>query len=200
MGTNLMKALVVMVAAAAVPTIGEANLLVNGDFADSSNGWVSELGNPANTWAEVSNDGLQAKAGTDYYARLSTTNWGGWANWHQNVPATAGGTYTLTADAATQDWWNPEGKLALAFYDSTNAIIGGQIERVTSDYVANLPWTSYSVSAVAPAGTASVTAFLKFYGGGAVGFDNAVLVVPEPATMTVLVAGGLLALTRRRHD
>lgn len=72
------------------------------------------------------------------------------------------------------------------------------------------PWSNRSVSAAAPAGTASINAVLggstdnsngdNGNGGGTIRFDNVDLsVIPEPASLALLVLGGLMIAGQRKR-
>jgi hypothetical protein len=68
------------------------------------------------------------------------------------------------------------------------------------------PWVPYSVTGTAPAGTASVEMLIGWNNGGLDGntggqsafADDAVITVPEPATMSMLALGSAALFLRRR--
>jgi hypothetical protein len=93
--------------------------------------------------------------------------------------------------------------MRLSFLDSSSDVLTQNV-LVTVNYPADdqgQPWATYSLTALAPAGTAQAKVELAMNGGGGtVWFDNADLTaVPEPSTLG-LVGFSLLAaaLIRRR--
>jgi hypothetical protein len=114
------------------------------------------------------------------------------------VPATEGITYTLTVDSGADDWWLPTGTMIMFFLDDLDAELG-QASRNTVDpavYGENYdivhPWETYSLSATAPLGTTQIKVeFTANNATGSVGFDNAVLVVPEPASVGLFMLGAV---------
>jgi hypothetical protein len=198
-----MKKIVVLLAAVSLTfvSVNAQNLLLNGDFntdidatpgPDSWNSWTYNVGGGAN-WTSYNNDA--AGLGSSY-VNAGGGDWGDQAGWYQTVSAVAGITYTLSVDSATENWWNPEGKIAILFKDAGgNTLADNQL--VVANFQANLPWATYTISAVAPANTAQINVDLKFYGGGTVMFDNASLtVVPEPSMIGLLVLGSTLLVGR----
>jgi len=200
------------------------NLLVNGDFntpstilsssggenyAATPTGWTTWTYSPNNdVWVNHQQDNTYSYDGSFYMGLGNFGGSGDACGFYQTVPGTAGTTYNLSVESGVQNWWWPEGEMRLFFLDASNDILGQQIENVTTSitgYDQGLPWTQYSVSATAPAGTAQVKVeFAVNYntssgGGGTVFFDDAVLTaVPEPSTCAVLALGGLALMGYRR--
>jgi hypothetical protein len=185
------------------------NLLINGDFndpntADSPTAW--NLWTYGGGWANHQNDAYSFD-GSYYMADGGSSGAGGGE--YQIVPATAGGTYTLTVESGAQAWWLPYGEMRVFFMDSnTNQLVEDFRSTVDpavygQNYDIAHPWTNYTLVATAPVNTAFVKVeFAEPNGTGTVWFDNAVLtVIPEPSTVA-LVIGSVAVLggwVRRGH-
>lgn len=132
-----------------------------------------------------------------------------WRGVFQNVPATAGETYSggvwlhtagLPVPAHSESWFEVQ------FLDGGNVVLGQyQSAHVTADQA--YAWMGVS-SMVAPAGTvqASVRGIVYSFGDPGVGateyhvFDDfAFAVVPEPASAGLVAAMAAVALVRRRR-
>jgi hypothetical protein len=125
---------------------------------------------------------------------------------YQIVPGAAGSTYQLTVQSGAQAWWLPYGEMRIFFLDSGDNQLSESFQSTVDpavygeNYDIAHPWSQYSLTAVAPSGTAFVKVeFAEPNGTGTVWFDNAVLtVVPEPSTVAMLALGGVALLGRRR--
>jgi hypothetical protein len=171
------------------------NLLLNGDF---------ETAGPAGWYNWTAGGGVaynnNSQGNSTYYVNAWGGTWGNSSGWFQNVPVTAGLTYSLKVDSATENWWNPEGKIGLQFKDAGGNNLQNY-ELVVANYANSLPWTTYTLTETAPANATSVNIDLKFYGGGSVMFDNAYLtLVPEPGTLSLAAAGALLLWAQSRRN
>lgn len=114
----------------------------------------------------------------------NTTDGGGV---YQIVPASAGLNYLLAVDAGAQGWWLPTGQIRLFFLDAANHQLAETVMDTTDRlrnssnggqgdlYDIGIPCQGWSLSAVAPAGTAQAKVEFAGYGGGSCWFDNAVL-------------------------
>jgi len=139
-----------------------------------------------------------------------------WASMYQDVPATAGNTYTLTgwagAGAGYIGLTDPTvgSQFAIQFLNAGNAVIGtSAIDLVSLGLgVPNgnpFGYKQFTVSALAPAGTVAVRSIARMmdaYGNPA-GGDQAFVVdsfalVPAPGALALLGLGGLAASRRRR--
>jgi hypothetical protein len=191
---SLMAGLVIL--AALVATSNEAfagnNLLVNGNFnvpasTATATGWTpwTYSNNAGDSWANHQNivytyGGSNNILDGSYYIAVggdeSGTSGGGM---YQIVSGVPGFTYNLTVKSAVQNWWWPEGEMRIFFLDVSNNILSESVSNVTTaitGYDLGLPWTSYSMSATAPAGTTQVKVELASQSGtGTVFFDNASL-------------------------
>jgi len=194
------KVLILLALFAAAGIASAANLLTNGDFALGSDGTTAP-NNAALAWSQYnsSSSGWNNRETSgnpvpgDYLIAIGNAGGYGAFAW-QDVAGTAGGTYTLSADAALDNWWKNAGYLKLEFYDAGSTMIGfaESAHFAQSGYDTGLPWAHYSITGTAPAGTVTVRSMLGTWGeGGTARFDNAVL-VPEPVTMIMLGLGALL--------
>jgi hypothetical protein len=196
------------------------NLLVNGDFNTPN----SVGPNPApapwttwtwpdwnNAWANQQNDGSSFD-GSPYMAVGNGNGSSYSTGLYETVGATPGVSYTLSVDSGAQAWWRPEGEMRLIFLDAGNNVLA-QNTVVTVDpnswsgYDQGQPWSLFSVTATAPAGTVEAKAEfvmnggqVNAWGGGTVWFDNANLsVVPEPGSLALAAAGAALLLAHSRR-
>lgn len=194
--------------------INEGFRFITGPYEDemSSEPWAGPAPTPVTT------DGL-LNTDPDYN---TTPDWGvffkpftgntanGPATGHlyQDVPAVAGVEYTLTGWAGAEPNFLGGAEFALEFYDAVGALVGGAALDLESAglFVDNgepFDYKQYTVTAVAPATTATVRARASMIngapnplgGGQAYVVDDFVL-TPEPAS-ALLALLGIAALRRR---
>jgi hypothetical protein len=196
--------------------INEGTRVISGAYEDelSSEPWAGPAPTPVTTGTNAT---FPPGAGLDagvFFKAFSGNLANGAATGHlyQDKLAVPGATYTLTGWAGAEpNYMAQQTVLALEFLDGANAVIGGN----TLDLVAaglftdnGLPfdYKQYSVSAMAPAGAILVRSRVSMIGGtpnpagGGQAFvvDDFVL-IPEPATASVLALGCLAPLARRRR-
>lgn len=159
------------------------NLLLNGDFNSPASTAAPDHWTPwsfGNGWANHENKPEVTLDGSYYLVAGGFENAGG--GFFQMVAATAGRTYTLSVQSGADTWWLPYGEMRLIFLDAaTNQL--AVFARGTVDpagygqnYDIPHPWASYTLSALAPAGTAFVKVeFAAPTGTGSVWFEQAVL-------------------------
>ena len=197
-----MKRVVLLLAVLAMAGYANANLLVNGNFedpgtGDAATGW--EVWSWGDGWANTE----KADWGNGTWHIAVGANGNGGGGYYQIVDATAGVEYTLTVDSGADDWWLPTGYMVMFFLDDEGTELL-QVSTNTVDpavygenYDIAHPWESYSLSAIAPEGTTQIKVeFAANWATGSIGFDNAIL-VPEPATLTILGLASLLLRKRR---
>ena len=169
--------------------------------------WTYSPGNDA--WANRQVDNTSSFDGSFYMGLGSFGGAGDASGVYQTVSGTTGLTYDLTVESGVQNWWWPDGTMALSFLDGSGNVLGSasvlDVTTGITSYDSGLPWRSFDVNATAPTGTVQVKVeFSALHnsstgGGGTVFFDNAVLtVVPEPSAMAVVAFGGIAALGWRR--
>jgi PEP-CTERM motif-containing protein len=218
LGSGRINYLLVLPAFLATIGIAQANLLSNGDF-NTVTDVLDEFGVPTGA---VTADDWEAWAWGNGWSNTEIAGWsfdgsyhqatgasgGGGGGVFQTVAATAGQAYNLTVDSGADAWWLPTGTMIMFFLDESDAEVG-QASRNTVDpavygedqYDVPHPWENYSLTATAPLGTTKIKVELTANNAtGSVGFDNADLsVVPEPASLALLVLGGLMIAGRRRR-
>ena len=155
-----------------------------------STGYADYKTNPADTFT---------RDGSPY---INAGNWGAWwdggGGWYQVVPAAEGMTFTLSVDCATEDWDSAAGEMRLIYSDATATTIRQDVLH-TAEYLASQPWTPFSLTTTAPAGTTQLKVEFATWGArGTVVWDNASLTVPEPGTLGLLGCGVVLLVSRRR--
>ncbi len=171
-------------------TTSQATLLTNDDF---------ETGNGTG-WTTGANFAIVSSPAHDLYAASLV----GLDTMSQSVSGTQGVTYTLSGDMRHGTWNKREAALVLEFLDGMDGVIStteiGRLAAASADDT----WFSFSGSAVAPTGTASVNVILLMEAVSGTGpasgiayFDDVVL-TPEPTTVALLGLGGLFLLRRKR--
>jgi len=125
---------------------------------------------------------------------------------YQIVNASAGLLYTASAEfyrSGDQAGWGTPFLINLEFHDAAGAQVGTTVSTgwATGPEAA---WTLETCAGIAPAGTAYAYAYFMAMNSTAMGatfaVDNALLVVPEPASMTLLGLGLASALIWRRRQ
>jgi hypothetical protein len=186
-----------------------ANILVNGGFEDAD-GVTGQLGydgsgNWPEGWTGWGDSGWHHSDAGRIQDTMAIKMW--WDNiWQwQDFDATPGVEYTASIDvmnstAEPTDW---DGIIKLEWFDGdTNLIHETEVGRYDAQADALDEWVTIGGSDIAPDGvvTGRYTISLSdWYDGigGALNFDNAVL-VPEPATLGLLGLGGLLLRRRKK--
>ncbi len=208
-----MKTISILISIVALATgIASAqNLLLNGDF-NSPNSITTPddwtLWSYGGGWANHQNNTsgpLDGVDGSYYMADGGGSGAGGGE--YQTVAGTAGLTYQLTVDSGAQAWWLPYGEMRIFFLDASSTQLAESFQSTVDpaaygqNYDIAHPWSSYSLTAVAPINTAFVKVeFAEPNGTGTVWFDNAVLTtVPEPSSLAMMAAGSLGLLGWRRR-
>jgi hypothetical protein len=189
------------------------NLLLNGNFnspasgawPDNWQGWSWGSG-----WANHENNGPVTYDGS-YYIVAGGMNYDqGGGGFYQIVPCSYAGYgmwCTLSVLSGADAWWLPYGEMRLSFLDSANNQLGPTVIQPTVDpavYGQNydIPhlWAGYSVTATCPAGMTQIKVeFAEPHGTGSVWFENAVLTIPEPGTLSLAAAGTALLLAFNRR-
>lgn len=201
--------------------VNEGSRAITGPYEDemSSEPWAGPAPTPVTTDGNANPPHPEGCGGPDcavFFKGFSgnvATNGAATGHLYQDVAGTAGQRYLLTGWAGAEPNYFGGAEFALEFLDAGNAIIGG----ATLDLVAAglftdnglaFDYKQYSVSAVAPAGTASVRARASMInalgnpagGGQAYVVDDFTLTaVPEPATFALvgLAVAGLVGIRRR---
>lgn len=191
--------------------INEGSRAVTGPYEDemSSEPWAGPAPTPVTT------NGSDGGDWAVFFKAFSgnATNGAATGHLYQDVAGNAGWRYTLTGWAGAEpNFLATDAVFALEFLDGTGAVIGGVVQSLMGQlFVDNgqpFDYKQYTVSGVAPVGTATVRARASMIGGmsnpagGGQAFvvDDFELtgVVPEPATMTALALGAAAMLRRRR--
>jgi hypothetical protein len=179
------------------------NLLSNGDFELPADGTPASDWEPwfwGNGWANTE----QPTWGSGSWQISVGAAGDGGGGYYQIIPGTAGATYTLSLESGADAWWLPTGTMTMFFLDDANTELDVATRNTVDpavygeNYDIPHPWESYSLTATAPAGTTKIKVELAANNAtGSVGFDNVVLLVPEPTTAGLLALGSVLLLGYR---
>jgi hypothetical protein len=135
----------------------------------------------------------------------------------QALPANPGDVFTLTGfGLAPVQLLGPEpalGGIQFSFFDAVGTDLGTVetgpgvaaadfrgVNQPAGDYTPGV-WEALSVTATAPVGTVTIQAFpiyIDFSGNTQGIYVDDMVLVPEPASLALLVFGGLFAMRRRR--
>lgn len=201
--------------------INEGSRAISGPYEDemSSEPWAGPAPTPVTTDGNLNPPHPEGCGGPDcavFFKPFSGNANDGAATGHlyQDVAGLPGRTYTLTGWAGAEpNALMADAEFALEFRSAANALLGGAtLSLMPTLFVDNgLPYDykQYSLSALAPAGTASVRARASMIGamgnpaGGGQAYvvdDFSLTAVPEPATMTLFALSvlGILGFARRR--
>ena len=203
-----MRKIVVLLAAAGLTVVGASgqNLLLNGDFNSPNSGSAPDSWQPwawNSGWANHENNGGVTYDGTYYLVAGAPGDGGG--GFFQTISASAGLEYNLTVLGGADAWWLPTGTMTIFFLDSSDNTLDTATRNTVDPavYGNNFdiphPWASYSLTAIAPAGTTQ--AKIEFAANNATGslwFENASFtVVPEPSVAGLLTLGSTLLIGYR---
>jgi hypothetical protein len=173
------------------------NLLRNGDFNSPNSGaapddwatWTTGGG-----WANHENNAGITLDGSYYMVVGGNQDQGGGV--HQTVPAAAGATYQLSVQSGADTWWRPYGEMRVFFLDAADTQVGYQFRPTLNPpdygglYDIPHPWSNYTMTAVAPAGTTTIKVEFMSTGTGSIWYEDAVLTeltsVPALASSTTL--------------
>jgi len=182
------------------------NLLSNGDFnlpgdGSPATGWTAWAWGGG--WSNTEIAGWGSPGGTYHIAAGAAGDGGGGV--FQTVAAIPGISYTLSVDSGADAWWLPTGTMSMIWLNDLDEILGDATRNTVDPAVYGEdqfdiphPWESYSLSATAPAGATQVKVeFAANNATGSVGFDNTVLLVPEPTVAGLLTLGSLLLVGYR---
>jgi hypothetical protein len=191
---------------------------ITGPYEDemSQEPWAGPAPTPVTTDGDANPpDGPGVGAdGAVFFKAFSGNTANGPATGHlqQSKPGVPGATYTLTGWAGAEpNYLAARSVFAIDFLNAANAVIGGQeLDLVAAGLFTDngqpFDYKQYTVTATAPAGTVFVRARASMIdgipnpagGGQAFVVDDFVL-IPEPATASLL-ALGLAPLARRRRS
>ena len=129
-------------------------------------------------WAAWKNNAPDVGASGANYVNAGAWNYGEFARWGQNIDVVVGGYYTLSVDAATENWGSPNGALLIEWKDASDARIG-EILRYELFGTVNTTWTRYSFTERAPPKAAKAAFMLEGSAQGTIMYDN-VAVTPDP--------------------
>lgn len=198
--------------------VNEGTRTITGTYEDemSSEPWAGPSPTPVTT------DGFNVTTGVDTdddwgvfwkpFSGNTATNGLATGHLYQDVAGTAGQLYTLTGWAGAEANALMQGaEFAIEFRNASGGLLStASLDLMGTLFVDNglaFDYKLYSLSGIAPVGTAFVRSRVSMLGaqsnpaGGGQAFvvdDFTLTVVPEPATMMVLGAGALALMRRRR--
>jgi len=207
-----MKTTLLTIIAVGIVAGAHADLLTDGDFANGLADWTTSGPGWSGKADANASDGLVAQM----WVAKTTANT--FRTLHQDVPATAGYEYSGSVTFVDAIWTAVESEtyLQFRFYDAAaNLIVGSQVHSTHFIPGVDAGWgTAYDstlslADVVAPAGTASIRYSIVVkqniqapdaLTNDGYRFDTATLteVVPEPATMSMVVIGVGALLIRRK--
>ena len=190
--------------------IVNANILVNGDFED---GPTNNIGDGVPGWLTWGGSGWHHDDAGRVIDTKAVKFWWDDSGMFQDFPVVAGQEYDFSVQALnstveTLVGWN--GLIKAEFYDSAigtnpaDALLNLDLDRYLSASDPVDEWVEIGGSVIAPAGADVGRIVLLIVDwqptgvSGALNFDNAV-VTPEPASLGMLLIGGLIASGRRRR-
>jgi hypothetical protein len=180
------KTLILLSAACMAASVASAqNLLLNGGFDTPASGATPDNWSAwswGDGWANHENNASASYDGS-YYVVCGGSNLGaGGGGFNQIVAGNAGVTYTLSVLSGADAWWLPYGEMRLFFLDDANDTLANPIQPTVDpavygqNYDILHPWSEYTLTATAPAGTTQVKVeFAEPSGQGSVWFENASL-------------------------
>jgi hypothetical protein len=158
-----------------------ANLALNPGFELGSNSPWDESKLPDNWWKWQSGSGLWAAwknnassvgaSGANYVNTGASTS-GSFVRWGQNINITVGNYYTLSVDAAAENWGNPNGALLIEWKTSSDTRIGNIQRLELFNGIIKPTWSRYSFTKQAPAGAAKAAFMLEGAYNGTIMYDN----------------------------
>lgn len=164
--------------------VANADLLTNGNFNTNSvdpglpDAWTNWMYGPT-AFAAFKNDAANDPFDFDGTGYVNAGNYGEWwssgGGWYQEVAGSEGVAYSFAAFCATEDWDYAAGELRLIYLDGGGNELRRDV-RHSASYQANLPWSPFILTSVAPATTATVKVELATWGArGTVLWDEASL-------------------------
>jgi hypothetical protein len=179
----------------------KATLLTNGGFEDTdSNGSFGD------GWGSFGNSGFNAFFGSNAHASLFADNTPNSGGVFQNVAGAAGVEYQFSLlDTRIEASYDARTRFGLEFYLADNTTKVGESLLTIADPGVEVNNAVYTMSAVAPAGTAIVRPIVLFDQVASSGgqrnvfiFDSSLTVIPEPSTLIAGLLGASVLMRRAR--
>lgn len=165
-----------------------ANLALNPGFELGSNNPWNESKLPDNWWkwsdggwAAWKNNASSVGASGANYVNTGAYAYGEFVRWGQNINVVVGNYYTLSVDAATENWDNPNGALLIEWKNSSDVRIGDIQRLELFNGTINTTWSRYSFTKQAPAGAAKAAFMLEGAARGTIMYDNVAVVAQQNA-------------------
>lgn len=183
-------------------TAVNASLLTNGGFED-----LDGVNGPGDGWGAFGSAGFHNFFGANSHASLFADNVGNSGGIFQTgIVGTEGVLYRFSLlDTRIESNYDATTRFGLEFFAADDSTKIGESLATIADPGVEVNGALYSHDAIAPAGTAFVRPIIRFdnvlSSGGSRNvfvFDSSLAVVPEPATLGLVAAAGLLATRRRR--